>query len=372
MSLLALPDELLLAIFSHLPAAFLLPVAQTYHRRLYHILQPLLAYSTRVRRNARLITQRLGPPQTYADDRRDPFAEAYADRDLATRFGAPFAPNADPDLGYRGLCGDLRAWRPYMRLNPPAPRYADGLRHPQIRALLAQAARLGVAFPPGFIRVMIAEALDNRGAPPGAFYTLARALVKVPDACDAGAGGFALRFLSDQQGCWYGWLYVAPGPDGGTHAVMYSVFDPSSGEVEEAGERAATLAAEVAAGRLPADEVARARALGVDIAKDMVGDGEVTATDFEEYVTRQWIQSRVWDTDGDGDADGDEDEDEDEDDDENEDDDDDKDLKEVEEQGKKAEGAGTPLPQEVRDFMWYNFTREGQLAYPRSGRYGTA
>ena len=227
-----------------------------------------------------------------------------------------------------------------------------------------------MAFPPAFLRIVIAEALDNDGPPPGEGGLLcARAAVRgraggagrrrgrarapVPERPAGGAGtrGCTSPPAGPRAACCGG----DGGGDGCTHAVVRSGVDPNGGYGDDAADAA-----------------------------------EVAATDFEAWVTRQWIESRLWNEE---DEEGPKEEAEEEAEAEGQEAAEQREGNEgaahVEVEGVKgqapegegkgngdragqgnAEGTSKPLPPEARDYLWYNFTAAGQRAYPRPDRHG--
>lgn len=101
----------------------------------------------------------------------------------------------------------------------------------RLPALIAAAEREGVPLPSAFIRFMSEEPMQRRVRSMSACYLdLDTGLVPVTD------GGWLVRFLADQQGCLYWYLYVTEDAD---HAVVCSpeYIDASeSFEIEEPDE----------------------------------------------------------------------------------------------------------------------------------------
>jgi hypothetical protein len=74
-----------------------------------------------------------------------------------------------------------------------------------LRSVLAEAARAGLRLPRAFARLMESHALQDRfPSVTACYFDLPRSIVRAPLT----AGGQVVRFLNDQEGClfWYLWL----------------------------------------------------------------------------------------------------------------------------------------------------------------------
>jgi len=98
---------------------------------------------------------------------------------------------------------------PRFRGKPPSKEKLD--------ELVASAARVGVEFPGAFLTILGSAELMNRMFLGGMFFSLGPNLVKCNPEDDDDGGGYVIRFLSDQHGCWTWSLYLAPG---GYHCVV--------------------------------------------------------------------------------------------------------------------------------------------------------
>ena len=167
----------------------------------------------------------------WALSRRDDLKEKYAD----------IPENGiGPDLDYLHLDGSLswltplddqtgEEWLTYCQGPAIGPRY--------LRKLIGRAKGLHLTLPPAFVRLIGNEELHNRI--PSAFaaeFTCGNQFVKCPRKYDRNAAGYILRFLSDQQGCWYANLYLDPM---GQHCVFTTGLDVNYADYceEEEGER---------------------------------------------------------------------------------------------------------------------------------------
>jgi hypothetical protein len=124
----------------------------------------------------------------------------------------------------------------------------------ELDALLAACTRKQVPLPPAFTKFMASEALQRRVRSTTACYIdldCAPAAVK--------GGGWFVRFLADQQGCLFWYLFVTE--DGADHAVVCS---PEFFDSQECG----------IAERL--DEVA------------------FSAESFETFLCRYWLENEIW------------------------------------------------------------------------------
>lgn len=100
----------------------------------------------------------------------------------------------------------------------------------ELPALAAACAAGGITLPPAFVRFLGDPALQQRVRSCTACYVdVSEAPVRAP-----GADGYLVRFLADQQGCLFWYLYVTA--DGSDHAVLCSpeFYDPDESESEDA------------------------------------------------------------------------------------------------------------------------------------------
>lgn len=101
--------------------------------------------------------------------------------------------------------------------------------------MTAQAERVGVELPPGFLEFMGSGQLMGRMYLGGDYFSLNSAgLVKCKPQDDKDGGGYIVRFMCDQQGCGYWSLYLAPG---GYSCVMDCPRDVECWECQRQDQR---------------------------------------------------------------------------------------------------------------------------------------
>jgi hypothetical protein len=218
MSYLQLADEIITQIVSLIASSdiesFALINSQTY-RIAFHRFKEQRALS----RNKKTMTARFGPPHRSSGICIGSPVD-YHQRSglLKDKYNAP-AEGALADLDYLKLNGDLHWLQPFDEAGPEThlgwPR-GKGASKEELDALVASGKRVGVEFPPGFITVMGSTDLIERFFLGGDFFSLGPSLVKCNS--DDDSIGYVIRFLSDQQGCGYWALYIAPG---GYHCVLF-------------------------------------------------------------------------------------------------------------------------------------------------------
>ncbi|MEV0325071.1 hypothetical protein AB0H63_01285 [Micromonospora echinospora] len=126
----------------------------------------------------------------------------------------------------------------------------------QLPELLTACERVRLLLPPSFTRFMASSQLQDRVRSNTACFI---DLDSAPVAAPAG-GGHLVRFLSDQQGCLYWYLYLTEG--GGDHAVVCS---PDFYGVE------------------------------ADVPPPADPDGiSFCAESFEAFLCRFWLENEVW------------------------------------------------------------------------------
>lgn len=127
--------------------------------------------------------------------------------------------------------------------------------------LIHDAERLHLRLPPSFLTLMSSEDLQYRIPFSCAAYFLVSSpeFVKCPPSLDRNAGGYLVKFLSDQQGCWYASLYL---DTMGQHCVFVSESDPHDFADDHDDED-----------------------MMDDVAKDFV----LAAMGFEEYSYHTWM-----------------------------------------------------------------------------------
>lgn len=151
------------------------------------------------------------------------------------------------------LRGDLE----WLAKQPAHDEWAiNGNATTRLLELLAHCRRAGVPLPADFTLFMATATLQYRvRSSTACFLDLAHASVPLPDG-----GGHLVRFLADQQGCLYWYLYVTG--DGTDHAVV------CSGDYYD-------VADEEAADPDPAEI-------------------HFCAESFEAFLCRFWLENEIW------------------------------------------------------------------------------
>jgi hypothetical protein len=152
---------------------------------------------------------------------------------------------------------ELRGDLDWLAAQPAHERWTiHGNATTELLELLGRCRRAGVALPPAFTRFMSSSTLQDRvRSSTACFLDLAQAPVPFPEG-----GGHLVRFLADQQGCLYWYLYVTG--DGADHAVVCSAdfYDVADGEA-------------------PPDDPERI---------------SFCAESFEAFLCRFWLENEVW------------------------------------------------------------------------------
>ncbi len=131
----------------------------------------------------------------------------------------------------------------------------------ELPALTAACERLGLTLPPAFLALMRTPDLQRRiRSCTACFIDVSAAPVRAP-----AGDGYLVRFLADQQGCLFWYLYLTA--DGSDHAVVCSpdFYDPSDDGDEDGEEEAG----------------------GPDA---IVFCGE----SFETFLCRFWLENEIW------------------------------------------------------------------------------
>jgi hypothetical protein len=125
-----------------------------------------------------------------------------------------------------------------------------------LRSVLAAAGRAGLRLPRAFIRLMESRALQDRfPSVTACYFDLPRSIVRAPLT----AGGHVVRFLNDQQGClfWYLWLRT----DGSDSVLCTDALLDDEASDEAAGD---------------------------------TGELIECAASFEAFLYRYWLEQRLW------------------------------------------------------------------------------
>lgn len=160
------------------------------------------------------------------------------------------------------MTGDL-AW---LAVQPAHDEWSIGTEPAtELPALLSACERLGVSLPPAFLALMRTPTLQRRiRSCTACFVDVAAEPVRSPVG-----DGYLVRFLADQQGCLYWYLYLTA--DGRDHAVVCSADFYGSEDTYEAEEGDGT----------EPDAI--------------VFCGE----SFETFLCRYWLENEIWFADND-------------------------------------------------------------------------
>ena len=117
-----LPEELLLAVISHLHDFEAEVLARTLNRRLYALCLPCLTHRLRVHRNTRRVICIFGDPSEHRYLYRtvDYFEKCYTIFKLEWKYD-PFVSTEyyDYNLDYMDFNGDMRLWTQHKNFEPP-------------------------------------------------------------------------------------------------------------------------------------------------------------------------------------------------------------------------------------------------------------
>lgn len=187
----------------------------------------------------RSLEKRFGEPHFRVDG----IAWAISKReDLRSMFPDITEHSMAPTLDYLKLDESL-SW--LSHLDPYTEKEMEGhypgpaIRQKPLKNLIAQAESLHLKLPTSFLTLMRSGDLQRRVPSSCAAYFTVGSLIRCPPSMDRNAGGHVLRFLSDQQGCWYSNLYLDPM---GQHCVFFSdgnvdeCADDDDDQDEEEGE----------------------------------------------------------------------------------------------------------------------------------------
>ena len=187
--------------------------------RTYRIAHDRLMKRRALKRNAKVMSARFGPPFRSLGLCAIGSSHIFSQRpELAERYDIPLD-GAAADLDYLELNGDLQWLQPLDDETAKSHVWDQGCAASEKRllALVESAKGVGVEFPKAFLKMLGSNEFIQRMYMGGDFFDLGPSLVKCNPEDDQEGGGYAIRFLSDQQGCGYWALYVAPG---GYHCVL--------------------------------------------------------------------------------------------------------------------------------------------------------
>ncbi|KAM5352328.1 hypothetical protein ACJ41O_005051 [Fusarium nematophilum] len=288
MSLLSLPQELILHITKQLPLPDVEVLAQTFNRHLYNLCIPSLTKRIAARKHAKRMCSRFGGAIFNANISRELGDEDAQLLGLGSRKDVS-PPNSPPNLDYLGLNGDLSWLKPLdehtaneMAVYRQGPAAKTSTLMDKI---IADAERLGLELPGGFVEFMSSEALQYCiPSAQAAFFTLGEdGLRKCPASVDGGAGGYLIRILADQQWCYVWNLYLCQGG----HAILGG-FPNVNADPDEAAE---DLLDDDATTQ---DEANQAKEEGNPLASVSQGDLGLHSTNFEEFLATTYYEERIW------------------------------------------------------------------------------
>lgn len=160
--------------------------------------------------------------------------------------------------------------------------------------LIASAERVGVTLPPALLKFLQNPELQKRIPSSNAayFYLGEGGLCKVPRSLDEGAGGYLIRILSDQQGCYSIHLYLEPSAHGG-HCLLHSgpdyhwLEDGSGAHFDEDGDKYRAAITD--------HEMQEAEEMGVRVAQLPSNPYfQLLGVDFEEWLARMYYDESLW------------------------------------------------------------------------------
>ncbi|KAJ4185349.1 hypothetical protein NW767_004411 [Fusarium falciforme] len=287
MVLLSLPQELLLKVVKELHLADVETLAQTFNRRIHATCMPFLTKRIAARKHSKRMKECFGTYNTQSHLFK-------LSEDIAEQLGFDGVdeisiPDGPTSVEYMNLNGDLFWMEPLdphtaRRMEPHHRGPAAG--DPKlIDKLIADAEKLGLELPPGFVTFMRSEELQYRiPSAQAAFFLLGEdGFRKCPDKIDNGLGGYIIRFFVDQQWCWVWSLYIYPGGC----AVLGSPGDTNCDPEEAASQL-------LKEGRATQEEIDRAREMGFPVTYAMENDFVLHSLGFEEFLATTYYEELMF------------------------------------------------------------------------------
>ncbi|RMJ11791.1 hypothetical protein CDV36_008562 [Fusarium kuroshium] len=282
--LLTLPQELLLKVVKELHLADVETLAQTFNKRIHATCMPFLTKRIAARKHSNRMKECFGAVETRSHLFK-------LSGDVAEQLGFDGVdeieiPQGPTSVEYLNLNGDL-SWM--VPLDPQTMMGYDqgpAARNPKfIDKLIADAKKLGLELPPGFVTFMRSEELQYRiPSAQAAYFTLAEdGFRKCPDKIDNGLGGYIIRFFVDQQWCWVWNLYIYPGGS----AVLGSPGDLNRDPKEAADQL-------LEEGRATQEEIDRAKEMGFPLAYAMENDLVLHSLGFEEFLATTYYEELIF------------------------------------------------------------------------------
>ncbi|KAF4460700.1 hypothetical protein FALBO_12511 [Fusarium albosuccineum] len=287
MHLLSLPQELVAGIISKLPLPDVETLAQTFNRRVYDTCIPLITKRILARKHANRMVACFG-------DRRFESRLSRATEEQAKLLGFESKdeiciPDDPPSFDHLSLDGELSWLEP---LDEAMDGIMEGYRRGpaakepgHLDRLVADAEKLDLELPAGFVKFMRDEELQYRlASAQAAYFTLGEGFRKCPSKIDKGNGGYFIRILADQQWCYLWHLYLYPGKEKG-HVVVGSGGDVH-GDLEDTELLEYGVATQ--------EEIDQANKEGFPLASVTEGDICLETCSFEEFLATTYYEELLW------------------------------------------------------------------------------
>ncbi|KAM0429344.1 hypothetical protein ACHAPT_006559 [Fusarium lateritium] len=287
MTLLSLPQELLVKVVKELHLSDVETLAQTFSKRIHATCMPFLTKRIAARKHANRMTECFGPVATH--NHLSKLSGEIAGLLGFDGVGEIALPDGPTSVEYLNLNGDLSWMEPLdqhtagaMEGHHLGPATKDSKL---IDKLIADAEKLGLELPDGFVTFMRSEEMQYRiPSAQAAFFTLGEdGFHKCPESMDNGLGGYVIRFYVDQQWCWIWNLYLYPGG----HAVL-----GSSRNLNCHPKEAADLLLE--AEKATQEEIDRAEEMGFPLTYAGDNDLVLHSLDFEAFLATTYYEELVF------------------------------------------------------------------------------
>jgi len=289
MSLEAIAAELFLEIVSYLRPEDIERLALTLNHAITHRCMPLLAGLFSRRRSAKRMIERFGPPPLGVRPTRlfeyvPSIALDKFDLDPEEIIKQSYLPPLDyidfnEDLEWLLPLdeGTAKGWSIYDR--------GPAMEEEMMDAFFQKTSELGIKLPPSFIKLAKDYSLQQRIVSMTANYFRVEGPFLCPAAVDDGAGGFIFRNWNDQQGCYFWYLYIEPGDEGGhcilgsaSDVVLYVEDDMDEDELREWHDEHG----------ITESDKDRAKELGIKVALLGRDDVAIEHTNFERWLAEMY------------------------------------------------------------------------------------
>jgi len=283
----SIDKELLGLIVANLRAFEVESLTRTFNKKFFDICLPLLTHRLALERNAKRMIDRFG----CVRGARNISKKLYQSFDLESKRpgkyeATPSSASTRPNLDYLDLNGDLSWLQPLDNTTAKEMEpHHHGLAasNAQVDELIKDAERLNLALPDTFVRFIRDKDLQYRvPSCSAAYFFLGDGFRRCPPTIDKGAGGYIIRFLSDQQGCWYLSLYLDPSDQKG-HCVLFSQEDPNHPSEGDEDERSTDEGV----------EMDTAKEEGPKLAALQDNDAYMAGTSFEECLASMYFEERI-------------------------------------------------------------------------------